>query len=150
MPSSPPYTSHLELHNSNWNSDDDLLDVKGFTSETTSPRSLQTSHDGYVTVKNAASRNQAEGSGPDSPAEQASSLVPENNSNLPAQESLGEPTQPVISASNTSIAFPQAYTSILPVDVVNGIVKGGSLDFFNIKEQRYLQHMQNFRNEDGS
>jgi hypothetical protein len=100
----------------------------------------------------------------------ASSLVPENNPNVPAQGSSGKPTQPVINASNTSLALPQentslallqAYTSILVVDVVNGIVKGGrsispirehtsSLDFFNIKEQRYLQHMQKFRYEDGS
>ncbi len=121
-------------------------------------------------MKDAASPNQAEGSGPDSSAEQASSLVPENNLNLPAQGSSGEPTQPAINASNTSLALPQentslallqAYTSILAVDVVNGIVKGGRsispirehtsrLDFFNIKEQRYLQHMQKFRNGDGS
>ena len=91
--STPLYTTHLKLHNSNGSSDDDLQDVNDFTSEITSPRSLQTSHDGYVTVKNTASPNQAEGSGPDSSAEQASSLVSENNSNLPAQGGSGETTQ---------------------------------------------------------
>jgi hypothetical protein len=85
-------------------------------------------------VKDATSPNQTEGAGPDSLAEVASSLVPENNPNVPAQGSSGKPTQPVINASNTSLALPQentslallqAYTSILAVDVVNGIVKGG-------------------------
>jgi hypothetical protein len=62
---------------------------------------------------------------------------------------------------NTSLVQAQASTSILTVDVVNDIVKRGrtsspireytsSLEFFNIKEQRYLQHMQKFRNGDGS
>ncbi len=47
---------------------------------------LQVSHDEYVTMKGAVSPNQADGSGPNSSAEQASSSVPEkNNSNLPAQ-----------------------------------------------------------------
>ena len=94
IPSTPLYTTHLKLHNSNGSSDKDLQDVNDFTSEITSPRSLQTSHDGYVTVKDTASPNQAGGSGPDSSAEQASSLVSENNSNLPDEASSGSQIQP--------------------------------------------------------
>jgi hypothetical protein len=38
IPSSPLYTSHLELQNNEVNSDEDLLDFNDFTSETASPK----------------------------------------------------------------------------------------------------------------
>jgi hypothetical protein len=153
--------------------DDDFLDFNDFTSETASPRPLgQASQDEDVVMKIAASPNQAEGS------EQAAS-VQENNSNLPDEASSGDQIQPTGNAGTTSLALSQddallappqentsltllqANTSILTVDALKDIVKGGrstspirertsDLEFFNIKEQRYHQHMQKFRNGDGS
>jgi hypothetical protein len=174
IPSSPHYTSHLGLQDNEVNLDEDvLLDFNDFTSETASPRPPgQATQDEDVSIEVVASPNQAEGS------EQATS-VQEDNSNLLDQGSSGDQIQPAIDASttslallqddtslatpqeNTSLALLQANTSILTVDVLNDIVKGGrstspirehtsDLDFFNIKEQRYHQHMQKFRNGDGS
>jgi hypothetical protein len=116
-------------------------------------------------VECGASPNQAEaeGSGPEASTQ-------ENNSNLPDLGSSGEQIQPAVNASNTSLAPPQENTSlalvqanisIFTVDVLNDIVKGGrptspirehtsDLDLFNIKEQRYHQHIQKFRNGDGT
>jgi hypothetical protein len=142
MPSSPLslYTSHLELQNNDEDSDDVLLDFNEFTSPArNSPEPLQTSHDEDVNMEGAASPNQAKSSGPETSVEQASSSVPENNSNSPAQGSSGDQIQPAINANNTSLALPQdntslalpqdntslalpqANTSILTVDVVNDI-----------------------------
>jgi hypothetical protein len=93
-----------------------------------------------------------------------------DNSNLHDVASSGSQIQPTDDAGATSLAPPQETTSlallqentsILTVDVVNDIVKGGrstspirehtsDLELFNIKEQRYHQHMQKFRNGDGS
>jgi hypothetical protein len=102
-----------------------------------------------------------------------------DNSHLPDEASSGSQIQPPGDTGNTSLAPPQETTSLAPpqetnslallqentsiltVDVVNDIVKGGrstspirehtsDLEFFNIKEQRYHQHMQKFRNGDGS
>ena len=105
IPSSPLYTSHLELNNNDGNSDDDLLDLNDFIPEATLPKPLQASHDECVTMKGAASPNQADGSGPNSSAEQASSSVPENNSNLPAQGSSGEPIQPPSTRATPHLRF---------------------------------------------
>ncbi len=116
-----------------------------------------------VNVEGVASPNQEEGSEPET-------SVQEDNSNLPNQGSSGDQIQPAFDANNTplalqqdntSLALLQANTSILTVDVLNDIVKGGrstspirehtsDLDFFNIKEQRYQQHMQKVRNGNGS
>ena len=104
-PSSPLCTSHLELNNNDGNSDDDLLDLNDFIPETTAPKPLQVSHDEYVTMKGAASPNQADGSGPNSSAQQASSSVPENNSSLPAQGSAGEPIQPPSTRATLHLRF---------------------------------------------
>jgi hypothetical protein len=162
IPSSPLYTSHLELQNNEGDSDDVLLDFNEFSSEeNNSPGPIQPSHDEDITMEGAASPNQAESAGPETSVEQASSSAPENNSDLPAQGSSSDQIQSVTGTDNTSFALPQANTSIITVDVVNDIVKGdrassspirehtSSLDFFNIKEQRYLQHMQKFWNGDG-
>jgi hypothetical protein len=163
IPSSPQYISRLGLQATEDNlDDDDLLDFNDFTSPTASPRPLgQGSQDEDVIMEIVAS--------PSEVTRQATSTQ-ENNSNLPDEASSGSQIQPTGDAGTTSLAPPQETTSlallqentsILTVDVLNDIVKGGrstspirehtsDLEFFNIKEQRYHQHMQKFRNGDGS
>jgi hypothetical protein len=67
IPSSPHYSSHLELQNNYGDADDELLDFNEFSSpENTSPQPPQASHDEDVNMEGAASpnnHNQAESGG---------------------------------------------------------------------------------------
>jgi hypothetical protein len=161
---SPLYTSRLGLQAIEHNLDDDedeLLDFNEFTSPEASPGPPgQGSQDEDVIMENAAS--------PSKVTEQTTA-PDEATSGDQIQPSAGTtslaPPQEIISPAppqeTNSLALLQENTSILTVDVVNDIVKGGrstspirehtsDLEFFNIKEQRYHHNMQHFRNGDGS
>jgi hypothetical protein len=152
IPSSPLYTSRLGLQATEDNLDDDddiLLDFNEFTSPAASPRPLgHGSQDEDVIMEIVVPPSEGTG--------QATSTQVDN-SNLPDEASSGSQIQPTGDAGTTSLAPPQEITSlallqentsILTVDVLNNIVKGGrstspirehtsDLEFSNIKEQRY-------------
>jgi hypothetical protein len=167
------FTSEEIPISSHYNSDDNLRDFNDFESETASPNPpIQSLQDEDVDMEGVSSPNQSEFKGQD-----ISSQV--SNSNSPNLGSSSHQVHPVDNHDNTSLAstqentslappqevtslaLPHEVTSILTVDILNDIVEGGRSaspirdhtsdgDFFNIKEQRYLQHMQKFRNGDGS
>jgi hypothetical protein len=167
------FTSEEIPSSTHYNSDDDLLDFNDFESETASPKPpVQALQDEDVDMEGISSPNQLEVKEQDISSQKGNSNSPnlgssihqvhpvDNNDNTSLacpQEitSLAPPRE------STSLALPQEVTSILTVDILNDIVEGGRSaspirdhtsdgDFFNIKEQRYLQHMQKFRNGDGS
>jgi hypothetical protein len=167
-----PTNSEGTPSSTHYNSDDDLLDYNDFVSETASPKPpFQDSQDEDLDMEGVSSPNQLEG--------KEQELAPlENISNLPDQGSSGQQIHPGTGSDDTSLAplqekslaqpqennslaLLQETNSILTVDILNAIVKGArptspirghtsDFDFFSIKEQRYHQHIQKFRNEDGS
>ncbi len=168
------FTSEEIPTSAHYNSDDDLLDFNDFESETASLKPpSQALQDEDVNMEGISSPNQVEIKEQDASSQKGNSNSPnlggsihqvhsvDNNDNT----SLAYPQEITLLAppreSTTSLALPQEVTSILTVDILNDIVEGGRSaspirdhtsdgDFFNIKEQRYLQHMQKFRNGDGS
>jgi FtsZ-binding cell division protein ZapB len=95
----------------------------------------------------------------------------ESISNDPALQTSSEQTETQVSSESTSAIQSQSpppenlleegATSILTVDIFNKIVKSSrdktpihnhqtDLDFFRIKEERYLKHLHKFQNDDGN
>jgi hypothetical protein len=95
----------------------------------------------------------------------------ESNSNDPALHTSSEQAETQVSSESTLAIQSQSpppesplevgEASILTVDVFNKIVRSSrekapihnhqtDLDFFRIKEQRYLKHLHKFQNDDGN
>jgi hypothetical protein len=164
IPSSPLHTSRLRLqaieHNL-YDDEDILLDFNEHSSPEASPGPPgQRSQNGDVIMEDVASPSEVvdQTTAPDE-ATSGNQIQPSAGTTLLAP--VQETTLPAPQQENNSLALLQENTSILTVDVVNDIVKGGrsispirehtsDLEFFNIKEQRYHQHIQKFRNGDGS
>ena len=163
IPSSPLHTSRSGLQTIENNSDEEdiLQDFNYYSSAEASPGPPgQGSHDEDVTMEGVASPSEVtEQATAFDEATSGDQIQPPEGTTLlaPSQED----TLPAPQQENNSLALLQENTSILTVDVVNDIVKGGrstspirehtsDLEFFNIKEQRYHQNIQKFRNEDGS
>ena len=163
IPSSPLHTSRLVLQTIESNSDEEdiLQDFNYYTSSEASPGPPgQEAHDEDVAMEGVdppsevtertTAPDEATSGDQIQPLEGTTLLAPSQEATLPAPQQ-----------ENNSLALLQENTSILTVDVVNDIVKGGrstspirehtsDLEFFNIKEQRYHQNIQKFRNVDGS